>query len=144
MGGKNPPVGTVKNFVHLLNDSDFDFDEEIEFETLRKNVVQHVRANELAEAYVSQLDIKIALLVKNKITLDEIIKHQKRFTGHVGNLLSNTAIASSDPFDLKALNNNSRKRLERYQQMFFALQTSHYTSLDYSNEFESRIPLIKR
>lgn len=27
--GKNPPVGTVKNFVHLLNDSDFDFDEEI-------------------------------------------------------------------------------------------------------------------
>lgn len=28
-GGKNPPVGTIKNFVHLLNDSDFDFDEEI-------------------------------------------------------------------------------------------------------------------
>lgn len=123
MGGKNPPVGTVKNFVHLLNDSDFDFDEEIEFEGLRKKVVQHVRANELAEAYVDQLDVKIALLVKNKITLDEVIKHQKRFTGHVGNLLSNTDIASSDPFDLKALNNNSRKRLEKYQQMFYALQT---------------------
>lgn len=123
MGGKNPPVGTVKNFVHLLNDSDFDFDEEIEFETLRKSVVQHVRANELAEAYVDQLDIKIALLVKNKITLDEVIRHQKRFTGHVGNFLTNTEITSSDPFDLKALNNNSRKRLERYQQMFFALQT---------------------
>jgi len=123
MGGKNPPVGTVKNFVHLLNDSDFDFDEEIEFESLRKKVVQHVRANELAEAYVDQLDVKIALLVKNKITLDEVIKHQKRFTGHVGNLLSNTDIASSDPFDLKALNNNSRKRLEKYQQMFYALQT---------------------
>ena len=27
--GKNPPVNTVKNFVHLLNDSDFDFDEEV-------------------------------------------------------------------------------------------------------------------
>lgn len=27
--GKNPPVGTVKNFVHLLNDSGFDFDEEL-------------------------------------------------------------------------------------------------------------------
>ena len=123
MSGKNPPVGTVKNFVHLLNDSDFDFDEEIQFEGLRKRVVQHVRANEMAEAYVDQLDVKIALLVKNKITLDEVIKHQKRFTGHVGNLLSNTDIASTDPFDLKALNNNSRKRLERYQQMFYALQT---------------------
>lgn len=27
--GKNPPVSTVKNFVHLLNDSELDFDEEI-------------------------------------------------------------------------------------------------------------------
>lgn len=27
--GTNPPVGTVKNFVHLLNDNDFDFDEEV-------------------------------------------------------------------------------------------------------------------
>lgn len=27
--GKNPPVSTIKNFVHLLNDSDFDFDQEL-------------------------------------------------------------------------------------------------------------------
>ena len=27
--GQNPPVGTIKNFVHLLNDSDFDFEEEM-------------------------------------------------------------------------------------------------------------------
>ncbi len=27
--GTNPPVGTIKGFVHLLNDSDFDFDEEV-------------------------------------------------------------------------------------------------------------------
>lgn len=36
--GKNPPVGTIKNFVHLLNDSDFDFDEEIgKFFSLRQS-----------------------------------------------------------------------------------------------------------
>lgn len=35
--GKNPPVGTIKNFVHLLNDSDFDFDEEIGKSTLVRN-----------------------------------------------------------------------------------------------------------
>ncbi|KAI9773105.1 MAG: hypothetical protein M1840_008226 [Geoglossum simile] len=121
--GKNPPVGTIKGFVHLLNDSDFDFDEEIEFERLRKTVVQHVRQNELAEQYIDQLDIKIALLVKNKITLDEVVKHQKHFGGHVGNLLNNTEMSSKDPFDLKALNKNSRKKLEHYQQLFFVLQT---------------------
>ncbi|TQB67810.1 hypothetical protein MPDQ_004704 [Monascus purpureus] len=121
--GKNPPVGTVKGFVHLLNDSDFDFDEEIEFERLRKVVVQQVRQNELAEQYISQLDIKIALLVKNKITLDEVVKHQKHFGGHIGSLLANTEISSSDPFDLKALNKTSRRKLEQYQVLFFLLQT---------------------
>jgi len=121
--GKNPPVGTVKGFVHLLNDSDFDFDEEIEFERLRKLVVQQVRQNEEAEQYISQLDIKIALLVKNKITLDEVVKHQKHFGGHIGNLLSNTEISSKDPYDLKALNKTSRRKLDQYQVFFFLLQT---------------------
>lgn len=121
--GSNPPVGTVKGFVHLLNDSDFDFDEEVEFERLRKTVVQHVRQNELADQYITQLDIKIALLVKNKITLDEVVKHQKHFGGDAHSLLTNTEISSKDPFDLKALNKNSRRKLEHYQEMFFILQT---------------------
>jgi Ras GTPase-activating-like protein IQGAP2/3 len=118
--GKNPPVGTVKNFVHLLNDSDFDFDEEIEFERLRKTIVQRVRENEHAEEYIDDLDIKIALLVKNKITLDEVVRHQKHFGG---SLLSNKDFGSKDQFDLKALNKNSRKKLEHYQELFFLLQT---------------------
>ncbi|PGH30013.1 IQ domain-containing protein containing GTPase activating protein [[Emmonsia] crescens] len=121
--GKNPPVGTIKGFVHLLNDSDFDFDEEIEFERVRKTVVQHVRQNEMADQYITQLDIKIALLVKNKITLDEVVKHQKHFGGHVGALLPNSDISSKDPFDLKALNKTSRRKLEQYQELFFVLQT---------------------
>jgi Ras GTPase-activating-like protein IQGAP2/3 len=94
-----------------------------EFERLRKTVVQHVRQNELAEQYVDQLDIKIALLVKNKITLDEVVKHQKHFGGHVSTLLHSKDIASKDPFDLKALNKNSRRKLEQYQELFFILQT---------------------
>ena len=121
--GKNPPVGTLKGFVHLLNDSDFDFDEEIEFERMRKTVVQQVRQNEMADQYITQLDIKIALLVKNKITLDEVVKHQRHFGGHVGTLLPNADIASKDPFDLKALNKTSRRKLEHYQELFFLLQT---------------------
>ncbi|KAK4195114.1 hypothetical protein QBC40DRAFT_317413 [Triangularia verruculosa] len=122
-GGKNPPVNAVKNFVHLLNDSDFDFNEEVEFERLRKTVVQQVRQNEMLEQYIDQLDIKIALLVKNKITLDEVVKHQHNYGGHTGTLLANSSISSGNQFDLKALNKGSRKKLESYQQLFFALQT---------------------
>ncbi|KAK5992886.1 Ras GTPase-activating-like protein rng2 [Cladobotryum mycophilum] len=121
--GKNPPVSAVKNFVHLLNDSDFDFNEEVEFERMRKTVVHQVQQNEMVEQYIDQLDIKIALLVKNKITLDEVVRHQHTFGGHTVGLLANSAIASSNSFDLKALNKSSRKKLESYQQLFFSLQT---------------------
>ncbi|EGR48215.1 RasGAP protein [Trichoderma reesei QM6a] len=125
--GKNPPVSAVKNFVHLLNDSDFDFNEEVEFERMRKTVVQHVRQNEMLEQYIDQLDIKIALLVKNKITLDEVVRHQHTFGGTSMGLLANSTMASTNQFDLKALNKSSRKKLESYQQLFFALQTQpHY------------------
>ncbi|KAI0021129.1 hypothetical protein F4780DRAFT_300942 [Xylariomycetidae sp. FL0641] len=121
--GKNPPVGAVKNFVHLLNDSDFDFNEEVEFERMRKTVVQKVRQIEVAEQFIDQLDIKIALLVKNKITLDEVVRHQNNFGGHASSLLANASISSANQFDLKALNKSSRKKLESYQQLFFNLQT---------------------
>ncbi|KAK2606404.1 iqgap-related protein [Conoideocrella luteorostrata] len=121
--GKNPPVNAVKNFVHLLNDSDFDFNEEIEFERMRKTVVQQVRQNEMLEQYIDQLDIKIALLVKNKITLDEVVRHQHNYGGSSMGLLANSTINSANQFDLKALNKSSRKKLESYQQLFFTLQT---------------------
>ncbi|GKT91923.1 ras GTPase activating [Colletotrichum tofieldiae] len=121
--GKDPPVNAVKNFVHLLNDSDFDFNEEIEFERMRKTVVQQVRQNEMLEQYIDQLDIKIALLVKNKITLDEVVRHQSNYGGHSIGLLANSSISSANHFDLKALNKSSRKKLESYQQLFFNLQT---------------------
>ncbi|WYZ44115.1 hypothetical protein EsH8_VII_000551 [Colletotrichum jinshuiense] len=121
--GKDPPVNAVKNFVHLLNDSDFDFNEEIEFERMRKTVVQQVRQNEMLEQYIDQLDIKIALLVKNKITLDEVVRHQSNYGGHSIGLLANSSISSTNQFDLKALNKSSRKKLESYQQLFFNLQT---------------------
>ncbi|KAG5984892.1 hypothetical protein E4U55_002647 [Claviceps digitariae] len=121
--GKNPPVNAVKNFVHLLNDSDFDFNEEVEFERMRKTVVQQVRRNEMLEQYIDQLDIKIALLVKNKITLDEVVRHQHNYGGSSMGLLANSTISSANQFDLKALNKSSRKKLESYQQLFFTLQT---------------------
>ncbi|KAF9878597.1 hypothetical protein CkaCkLH20_04089 [Colletotrichum karsti] len=121
--GKDPPVNAVKNFVHLLNDSDFDFNEEIEFERMRKTVVQQVRQNEMLEQYIDQLDIKIALLVKNKITLDEVVRHQSNYGGSSIGLLANSTMSSTNHFDLKALNKSSRKKLESYQQLFFNLQT---------------------
>ncbi|CAG8468100.1 10535_t:CDS:10 [Diversispora eburnea] len=116
--GNNPPVGTIKNFIHLLDDSDFDFEEEIELERLRQAVIQKIRENNQMEDHLNQLDIKIALLIKNKITLDEVIAvaNRKKRGKRLSQLNS-----SHGPFS--SLDKESRHRLELYQQLFYLLQT---------------------
>ena len=121
--GKNPPVNTVKNFVHLLNDSDFDFEEEVEGEKLRKAVGSRIRENEQTEKWIAELDAKIGLLAHNKIARDEYAKIQNHFGGHASTQANNKSMSSRDTFNLKALNKNSRAKLELYQEMFLILQT---------------------
>ena len=124
--GKNPPLPVVRKHLHLLTDTNLDFEGELETERLRRQVVESVRRNELVESYVEGLDVKIALLVKNKITLDEVVKHQKHFGGSASQLLrqgSTLGAGHSGGFDLKALNKSSRKKLTGYEELFFMLQT---------------------
>lgn len=128
--GKNVPVATIKNFGHLLNDSDADFEDEIEVERLRKLVVQAIRESRTLESDVSELDTKIALLVKNKIGIEELIK-AKNERGLLGQRDAAAAVqkrnsvlvAANDPFADHALDRASRRKFELYQELFYALQT---------------------
>ncbi|CDU23551.1 related to Ras GTPase-activating-like protein IQGAP2 [Sporisorium scitamineum] len=128
--GKNVPVATIKNFGHLLNDSDADFEDEIEVERLRKLVVRAIRESQTLENDVSELDTKIALLVKNKIGIEELIK-AKNERGLLGQREAAAAVqkrnsvlvAANDPFADHALDRASRRKFELYQELFYALQT---------------------
>ncbi|KAJ1021126.1 hypothetical protein NDA16_003912 [Ustilago loliicola] len=128
--GKNVPVATIKNFGHLLNDSDVDFEDEIEVERLRKLVVRAIRESQTLENDVSELDTKIALLVKNKIGIEELIK-AKNERGLLGQREAAAAVqkrnsvlvAANDPFADHALDRASRRKFELYQELFYALQT---------------------
>jgi Ras GTPase-activating-like protein IQGAP2/3 len=122
--GKNPPLPVVRRHLHLLTDSNLEFEGELEAERLRQQVVESVRRNELVEKYVEGLDVKIALLLKNKIALDEVVKHQKHFGGSAAQLLrSGSTLSHGNGLDLKALNKNSRKKLTGYEELFFLVQT---------------------
>uniref|UniRef100_V5GQG5 GTPase activating protein n=2 Tax=Kalmanozyma brasiliensis (strain GHG001) TaxID=1365824 RepID=V5GQG5_KALBG len=128
--GTNVPVATIKNFGHLLNDSDADFEDEIEVERLRKLVVRAIRESQTLENDVSELDTKIALLVKNKIGIEELIK-AKNERGLLGQRDAAAAVqkrnsllvAANDPFADHALDRSSRRKFELYQELFYALQT---------------------
>lgn len=65
----HPPLSVVRKFVHLLNQSQEDFLAEAELLKLQEEVVRKIRSNQQLEQDLNLMDIKIGLLVKNRITL---------------------------------------------------------------------------
>ncbi|TDL29206.1 hypothetical protein BD410DRAFT_735994 [Rickenella mellea] len=125
--GKNVNVGTIKNFVHLLDDSEADFEDEIEVERLRKKVVENIRENQALETDVNELDVKIALVVNNLKSFEDLIKVRRRHGADSAAVHASRAsvlAAHGDPFaGPNTLDHATRRKLELYQQLFYLLQT---------------------
>ncbi|KAK0190956.1 ras GTPase-activating protein [Armillaria mellea] len=118
--GQNVTVGTIKNFVHLLDDSEADFQDEITVERLRKRVVQQIRENQALENDLNDLDTKIGLVVENMKTVKR--RHTDNAAGHAAR--TSLLAAHGDPFSgPNTLDHTARRKLELYQQLFYLLQT---------------------
>ncbi|KAF5906571.1 ras GTPase-activating-like protein IQGAP1, partial [Clarias magur] len=120
----DPPMAVVRKFVHLLDHSDQDFQEELELMRLREEVITNIRSNQQLENDLNLMDIKIGLLVKNKITLQEVVSHSKRLTKKNKGELSNLMMMNKQKGGLKALSKEKRDKLEAYQYLFYLLQTN--------------------
>ncbi|KAJ7368408.1 ras GTPase-activating protein [Mycena albidolilacea] len=120
--GKNVTLGTIKNFVHLLDDSEADFQDEVKVERLRKKVVEAIRENQALESELSDLDVRIALVVQNVQSFDGVIKARKRGIDRAA--AASLLAAHGDPFSgPNTLDQTARRKLELYQQLFYLLQT---------------------
>lgn len=78
---RSPPLSIVRRFIHLLQQSQQDFWEESEVLRLQEEVVKRIRANRQLESDLDLMDIKIGLLVKNRITL-QVGEHREDL-GHL-------------------------------------------------------------
>ncbi|KAF8175380.1 hypothetical protein BJ912DRAFT_988665 [Pholiota molesta] len=125
--GKNVTVGTIKNFVHLLDDSEADFQDEIKVERLRKRVVENIRENQVLENDIHDLDTKIALAIQNLKSTEDVIKARRRHGGESAAQQAARAsllAAHGDPFSgPNTLDQDARRKLDLYQQLFYLLQT---------------------
>src|SRR6266498_1625167 len=86
----------------------------LELERLRQAVIQRIRENNQSEDLLNQLDIKIALLIKNRITLEEVIAvaNSKKRNRRLSQLNS-----ISGPFSLKSLDKESRRSEEHTSEL---------------------------
>ncbi|XP_063295545.1 ras GTPase-activating-like protein IQGAP3 [Pelobates fuscus] len=120
---RNPPLSTLRRFAHLLEQSERDFWEEREVMKLREEVVKKIRSNQRLENDLNLMDIKIGLLVKNRITLQEVVSHCKKLTKKNKEQLSDL-MAINKQKGLKSLSKEKRQKLEAYQNLFYLLQTN--------------------
>lgn len=152
--GTNVTVDTIKNFVHLLDNSEADFQEELKLERLRQEVVKRIRENQALEAEVDDLDVKISLVVQNVKSFEELVKARRRHGAE--NAAAHAARASvlaahGDPFaGPSTLDHAAKRKLELYQQLFYLLQTkpeylSHlFTCIASNKSFEKNRKLVER
>ncbi|XP_069734794.1 ras GTPase-activating-like protein IQGAP3 [Phaenicophaeus curvirostris] len=119
---RSPPLSIVRRFIHLLEQSQRDFWEEAEVLRLQEEVVKRIRANQQLEIDLDLMDIKIGLLVKNRITLQEVVSHCKKLTKKNKEQLSEM-MAIDKQKGLKSLSKEKRQKLEAYQHLFYLLQT---------------------
>ncbi len=117
-------MAVVRKFVHLLDHSDQDFQEELDLMRLREEVITNIRSNQQLENDLNLMDIKIGLLVKNKITLQEVVSHSKKLTKKNKGELSNLMMMNKQKGGLKALSKEKREKLEAYQFLFYLLQVN--------------------
>ncbi|XP_030272103.1 ras GTPase-activating-like protein IQGAP2 [Sparus aurata] len=122
-GAKDPPLSVVRKFVHLLEQSALDLQEEQEVTRLREEVVTNIRSNQQMEKDLNLMDIKIGLLVKNRITLQDVVSHNKKMKSKK-NKASKDDLTAGDRLGIKGLNKGKRRRLEAYQHLFYLLQTN--------------------
>lgn len=117
MNNANPPLPVVQRFVHLLDFSDVDYAEEIELQKIRQKVVSEIKSTKQLEDDLDQMDIKIGLLIKNRVTLQDVVTHGKKLSKHRED-------GHNMPKGLKGLSKACHDRLEAYQHLFYLLQTN--------------------
>ncbi|KAJ2761591.1 iqgap- protein, partial [Coemansia nantahalensis] len=129
----------VQSCAPLLEDTDQDLEEELELERLRQKAVRQIRENQQTSRLLDHLDIKIALLVRNRISLEEVVRQTRRHFGFLDELrrpsgsslrsvhssvpLSGGPPPASSLYTLRNMDKESRRRLEGYQHLFYLLQT---------------------
>ncbi|CAL4074100.1 unnamed protein product [Meganyctiphanes norvegica] len=143
---QNPPLSIIRKFLHLLDVSDIDFEEVNRLQRLKNEMVQTIRRTHQMEDQVDGLDVKIGLLVHNRINLQELLPVDKEnmnpnISGNTLGKGKNSTMRKSkrgskenikvgtirSQKGLKALTKESREKLINYQHLFYLLQTQpHY------------------
>lgn len=124
LGMSDPPLEVIKRFVHLLSDTDVDFKEEVQLMELKGQISAMTGEIENVEREIEKIRVKVGLLEKNHVGMDEVVREMKT------SLVSTSSHLIND-IDLSSLNHKSKTKIELFEKLFYLLQTqpSYFTKL---------------
>lgn len=118
----------------MLDFSTEDYNREIELQTLKSEVVQSIRKNQELSKQIDDMDLKIGLLVQNRIALQEVaalglklndlVKHNTATLAINRDSKSSLMTVLTAVKGLKSLTKESKRLLDGYQHLFYELQTN--------------------
>ncbi|XP_034240421.1 ras GTPase-activating-like protein IQGAP1 [Thrips palmi] len=123
----DPPFNIVRLFVPLLDFNTDDYERELELQSLQGAVVQRIRHNQELTRQIDAMDIKIGLLVQNRVTLQDVVAHGKTLNSIAKGKdkdKSSPKMSSKAHCNLKTLTREGRRLLDGYKHLFYSLQTN--------------------
>lgn len=91
---------------------------------MRKKVVKFIRECLSIETQVNELDEKIALLIKNRISLEEVFGFSsKQMRSHLAHEQASKLEKDTGVITLKGNDKDSQDKRKKYQELFYLLQT---------------------
>ncbi|KAI5959107.1 IQG1 [Candida theae] len=127
-----PTLVVLRQFAHLLSNSDGDFEQELQLSKIKDLIIEKSKGNEALEGKIEHIDLKLSLLHKNKITVEEFTKFKGPNEKRVH--------ANEKPTNLSILSKSAKAKVELYSSLFYLLQTKseYLANLYKSNDYISK------
>jgi len=109
----NLTISEIQNLLALYSENDDDADFISEIQELKRQLVAGVRSNHALEQDLGKLDTRIALLIQNRTSIQEIDRAMKKKKA-----LDETSSATVASQDFSS----NKKMMEGYSNLFYALQ----------------------
>ena len=114
---KNPALRVVRKFVHLLEHNSAALSDELALHEHKRHIITLIKQNKLLEQELDMMDVKIGLLVKNRLTVQDVLMQHKKMKKY------NEDIELSQAQHVRQLSKESHDKIELYQNLFYLMQT---------------------
>eukprot|EP00835_Amoeboradix_gromovi_P001965 NODE_101_length_20473_cov_0.516590.p2 type:complete len:967 gc:universal NODE_101_length_20473_cov_0.516590:11338-8438(-) len=113
-----PTYKSIEMFNH--GNTNLDYQQELEASDLRQSVVKYIRDISTMETMINDLDLKVALIVKNRMSLEDIQLTSTSANQQVIDTNNNMYSV------FKLMDKDSRHKQEVYQNLLYMLQTNPF------------------